>query len=93
MHNFKNVEIYALNPEVRGFHSPAPRAQAWSDAMAMSVAEKPALQIFANARMCFNPYWVNAPHFASKMRTCMAQNQVLETMMQYPYKNKKRWCS
>lgn len=93
MHKFKNVEIYALNPEVRGVHSQTPRVQAQYDAMAISIGEKPALQIFANARMCFNPYWVNAPQFDSNMPTCMSQNQVLETMMQYPYKNKKRWCS
>lgn len=58
--------------------------------MAISVVKKPALQIFANARMCFIPYWVNAPQFASYMRTCMSQNQVLETMMRLPIQEQKK---
>lgn len=67
------LSFYALNPEVTGAQIAEPRAnsvQVSDAAVAILVASRPELQMFANARMCFIPYWVNGPQLLSKVRTC-----------------------
>ena len=39
-------------------------------ASSIVASETPLLHMFANARMCFMPYWVNDPQWVSKTRTC-----------------------
>jgi hypothetical protein len=60
---------YALDPAEIGLHGPKRPPQAWSATEAILVASRPALQTFANARMCFMPYCVSTPQLDSKVRT------------------------
>jgi len=50
--------------------------QACEVAAAIALVSTPALHMFANARICFIPYWVNGPQLASKARTCISNSSV-----------------
>lgn len=56
---FNNQALYPLNEGCHWPESCAPHAT--TQASSIAASDTPLLHMFANARMCFMPYWVNDP--------------------------------
>lgn len=66
----------ALYPWIKVLHLAFWTPQALMLASFIVVPEIPLLHMFANARMCFIPYWVSDPQWDSKIRTWRSRSRV-----------------